>query len=293
MIPDARGRGALPYAVDRSPVTSLIDLFRALRKGWWIIGLTTAVCTGAAIGIAYLLPVVYRAEVLLQPTDSDAPTPLSGLAAQFGVGLANDSTAAEAQAILESKKFTIEFIRRGNLLPILFEDIWDPATKRWTVDDPRRIPTPLDGYRKFRDRVREVSRDRQTGQVLVAVEWTDAAQAAAWANGMVAQLNETVRQQALREANESLRYLRAAYREATLADVRTSVVSLMTSELNKSMLASVRADYAFRVLDPAVVPNRRAKPNRVLIAGAGLALGLALGIVIALLADAIRRRPRA
>ncbi|QYE35960.1 hypothetical protein KZX46_08480 [Polymorphobacter sp. PAMC 29334] len=271
------------------PIASLVNFFHAVRRGWWIILIFTVAGTAVALGVAYILPVTYRADVLLQPADDETPKALGGLAAQFGVGLPNDSKAAEAQAILESKEFTIEFIQRGNLMPLLFDNIWDPAKQRWMVTDPRKIPTPLDGYRKFRDSIRQVTRDRTTGQVLLAIEWKDGEHAAAWANAMVAQLNETVRQRALREANESLRYLRVAYGDTTLTDVRTAVLSLMASELNKAMLANVRTDYAFRVLDPAIVPNRREKPNRVLIAAAGLAIGLALGVIIALLVDANRR----
>ena len=91
------------------------------------------------------------------------------------------------------------------------------------------------------------------------------------------------------ETAESLRYLRAEYERATIADVRSSVVALMTTELNKSMLANVQQEYAFRVLDEAVVPNRRASPNRVLIAAAGVALGVAVGIALALMVDYRKR----
>ena len=278
-------------ASQRSPVASIYDLFATLKRNWLVIFASIAVCTGLAIGVAYALPVVYRAETLLQPADPNSVTQLSGLAAQFGlnVGGGGNSAALEAQSILESKSFTMAFIRQNKLLPILFADIWDPVSGRWTVSDPRKVPTELDGYRKMRDKVREVTRDRNTGQVLLAIEWTDGRQAALWANTMVDMLNETVRRRALAETAESLRYLRAEYERATIADVRSSVVALMTTELNKSMLANVQQEYAFRVLDEAVVPNRRASPNRVLIAAAGVALGVAVGIALALMVDYRKR----
>jgi uncharacterized protein involved in exopolysaccharide biosynthesis len=276
--------------IERSPVASIYDLWIVLTRRWRLVLLMTFVCTAIAVAIAYRLPVKYRAEVLLQPADQTSTNQLNGLAAQFGINVGTGNTAAlQAQAILESKAFTMAFIRQNKLLPILFADRWDPVRRRWSVDDPIDIPTELDGYRTFRDSIREVTRDRSTGQVLVAITWTDARQATDWANKMVAMLNDTVRRRALNEATDSLRYLRAEYAQTTLSDVRTSVVALMATELNKSMLANVQNEYAFRVLDPAVVPNRRSSPNRVLIAAGGAAVGMALGIVFALLVDYRRK----
>ena len=281
-------------ASESAPVATIYYLAALLARQWVAIVLSVALCTGLAIAFAYILPVKYRAEALLQPADQDAVSQLNGLAAQFGVNVGGGNTAAlEAQAILESKSFTMEFIRRNNLLPVLFADKWDASQRRWTVSDPRDVPTDLDGYRKFRDSVREVTRDRTTGQVLLAVTWSNGAQAAAWTNQMIAMLNATVRRRALDETRESLRYLQAEYQKATLADVRASLVSLMTTELNKSMIANVRHEYAFRVIDPAAVPNRRSSPNRVLIAACGVAVGLALGVVAALLLDYRRKLPQA
>lgn len=277
-------------ASERAPVATIYDLTALLARHWLAIVLSVAVCTGLAIALAYIMPVKYRAEALLQPADQDAVSQLNGLAAQFGVNVGGGNTAAlEAQAILESKSFTMTFIRRNNLLPVLFADRWSPAQCRWTVKDLRDVPTDLDGYRMFRDSIREVTRDRTTGQVLLAVTWTDGRQAAAWTNQMIAMLNDTARRRALNESSESLRYLRDEYQKATLSDVRASLVILMTTELNKSMLANVRHEYAFRVLDPAVVPNRRSSPNRVLIAACGVVIGLAFGVVAALLLDYRRK----
>jgi uncharacterized protein involved in exopolysaccharide biosynthesis len=83
---------------ERPPIASLIDFFRAIRRGWWIIGLSTLIGTAVAMGVAYTLPVTFRAEVLLQPSDDETPKTFGGLAAPPCVGVHNDLNAAEAQA---------------------------------------------------------------------------------------------------------------------------------------------------------------------------------------------------
>ena len=47
------------------------------------------------------------------------------------------------------------------------------------------------------------------------------------------------------------------------------------------MLANVTDEFAFKVLDPAVVPEKKDKPRRRMIVLIGGMLGLGLGIVVA------------
>jgi uncharacterized protein involved in exopolysaccharide biosynthesis len=47
------------------------------------------------------------------------------------------------------------------------------------------------------------------------------------------------------------------------------------------MMANVRDEYVFKVIDPAMAPEHRSKPKRKLIVMLGFVLGLMLGIFIA------------
>jgi LPS O-antigen subunit length determinant protein (WzzB/FepE family) len=60
--------------------------------------------------------------------------------------------------------------------------------------------------------------------------------------------------------------------------------------MSKAMLASVRQDYAFRTLDPALPPDVDAyvKPMRALIVALGLLLGGVLGTGFVLLRGVLR-----
>jgi uncharacterized protein involved in exopolysaccharide biosynthesis len=176
----------------------------------------------------------------------------------------------------------MEFVRSENLLPILFAKEWDAAAGRWRTTNPKKIPTELDAYRLLRDKVRTVSEDPQSRMVLLAIEWTDAELAASWANKMVEMLNEKMRSDAMERSRRNLDFLRDEYEKTTVAPLREAIASVMENELQTSMLSSVERDYAFRVVDPAIVPNRRISPNRVLIAAVGLALGLAVGTLVAI-----------
>lgn len=282
----SRGSAAAVRSVRRS-LQAAADLFWILLAGKWALLGSIAVCTLLAVAIAYALPVKYRAETLLKPVQTDTSMLnqlglAGGLASLAGLRLPVDDRSAEARALLESKEFTMEFVRNEGLLPVLFADEWDAAAGRWRTNDPKRIPTELDAYRVLRDDVRTVSQDPQSGMVLLAIEWTDAELAASWANKMVELLNEKMRADALARSKRNLDFLREEYEKTTVAPLREAIARLMENELQISMLSSVERDYAFRVVDPAIVPNRRVSPNRLLIAASGLVLGLVLGTLIAI-----------
>jgi LPS O-antigen subunit length determinant protein (WzzB/FepE family) len=99
---------------------------------------------------------------------------------------------------------------------------------------------------------------------------------------MVALLNEKMRSDAMARSRRNLDLLRHEYENTSVAPLREAIAQVMEKELQTSMLSSVERDFAFRVIDPAIVPNRRISPNRRLIAASGLLLGLALGTLIAI-----------
>ena len=57
---------------------------------------------------------------------------------------------------------------------------------------------------------------------------------------------------------------------------------LIESQTRISMLADVREEYVFQVVDPAVVPDQRIAPKRSLIAVLGTMLGAMLALVAVL-----------
>ncbi|HEX5046064.1 MAG TPA: Wzz/FepE/Etk N-terminal domain-containing protein [Gammaproteobacteria bacterium] len=281
----SHGSAAAVRSVRRS-LQAAADLWSILFAGKWLLLGCAFTCALVAVAIAYALPVKYRAETLLKPARTDNNMlgqlgAVGGLASLAGLALPTDDRSAEARALLESKEFSMEFVRNENLLPVLFEKDWDAEAGRWRTNDPKRIPTELDAYRLLRDKVRTVSQDPQSRMVLLAIEWKDPELAASWANKMVALLNDKMRADALARSRRNLDFLRDEYEKTTVAPLREAISSVMENELQTSMLSSVERDYAFRVIDPAIVPNRRSSPNRVLIAVSGLAIGLALGTLAA------------
>jgi capsular polysaccharide biosynthesis protein len=270
---------------------TLADLLRmALARKFVILGIAT-VCALIAGLAGFLMTPIYQAEVLVAPvTESGAKTGLSALAQQFGglVGLSSlelsgGNNKFTSIAVLKSRQFTQNFIVENNLLPILFSDRWNSETNTWSVPADE-IPTLGEGYRKFNDRVRMVFEDDETGLVRIVIEWKDRILATRWANELVDRANRRMRERTIERARRSIEFLKAEAEKANVVELKTAIYSLLESQINQVMLANVREDYAFEIIDPADVPDEDhfVRPKRLLMVVIGVVIGAFFGMLFAI-----------
>jgi uncharacterized protein involved in exopolysaccharide biosynthesis len=238
------------------------DQHRVLKELWarkW--GLIFAAIAGFVLSYlgTFLMNPVYRAETVVAPTSLESEnglmagiqSQLGGLAALAGVGLGNaERDTQKALARLRSREFLYEFIEIEDVMTPLFENGGLLTLFR------DESPDLEDAYRKFRGDVLFVAEDRRTGLVTISVDWTDGELAARWANALVGRLNADRRAAAIAEAAESVEFLEAQAEKVETVGLRGLVYRLLEAQMNEAMLAEVREEYVFRVIDPAFVPDR-------------------------------------
>ena len=264
----------------------LIELIRTLLSSWKTILSATVLGTGVAFAYALVTPEVFKAEALLAPVreergSSSAFSQFGGLAAMAGISIPNDSNVEQVIATLKSGKFLQVFIERNKLLSVLFEDIWDSKNQTWIVESAEHQPTTQKGIGFFKT-ILSVAEDKKTGLITLSISWKDPEVAAQWANDLVKQLNDQLREQAIADSKKRIGYLEQELAKTTLQDMRTVLYKLLESEKQKAMLANVNEDFALKVIDPAIVPEARAQPNRRLIVVLGTMCGGFLGILAVL-----------
>lgn len=277
-----------------------IDLFGILsvlvRHRWVLLGVTF-IFTLIAVAAAYLMTPVYRAQLVMAPVKADEGkagvlSQLGGLASLAGISLGGGGTdKATALATLESQSFTREFIERHDLMPKLFAQFWNSKKESWIVDLPGGIPTLSDGAKVLAD-IRSVEEDKVTGLVAVAVEWTDPEQAAEWANLLVSDLNSKLRQAAIQEAERSIEYLTMEANKSNVVELQSAIYGLIEEQVKQIMLANVRMEFAFKVVDPALAPQHDdfVKPKRNLMIAIGIVVGVLVGAFSAFLIEGWRSR---
>jgi len=249
-----------------------------------------------AAGVSLLLPNIYRAEVLLAPVKSDdakgggmaaALGNLGGLASLAGISLGSGGSTEENLAVLKSREFLWKFVQENKLMPILFEDKWDAAKEKWKEDDPKEQPGQMDVFRLFDKGVLSVGADKKSNLVTVSLDWADPELAAVWVDRLVAQLNQYLRLQAIARSENNLKYLNEELARTQIEEMRKTLFDLIGQEQKSAMLANAQREFAFRVLDPAVVPDKKIKPRRTLIV---LVSAILAGAVVVLAALVRSRR---
>jgi uncharacterized protein involved in exopolysaccharide biosynthesis len=259
------------------------------------------ICTLGTGVTAWWLPQRYDAVTLLSPVTrqsgggsltalGSAVSQLGGLASLAGLSVNSDSEKAVIIATLESEALTQRFIRDNDLLPILFASRWDARLKRWDVKRPDEVPTIWIGERYFSKRVRSVTENAKTGLVTLTIRWTDPTVAARWANSLVKLANDDLRDQAIEESERDISYLSDQVVKTNVLQLRDAIYSLMENEIKEEMLARGSEQYALKVVDPAIPPERPSFPPRLLWALAGFSAGVVLALLIALMRDSLSSR---
>jgi uncharacterized protein involved in exopolysaccharide biosynthesis len=231
------------------------EMLALVRRRKWMILSVTACCAIAAFIIASLLPRNYKATTVLSPVTitpgGDREEGLGGLGSALGglAGLAGISAGGEAKkyesvAVLRSQALVEKYIREQRLLPALYPK-----------PDRRQPPTYWQATQYFSKRILTVVLDAKSGLVTLSINWRDPIQAAKWANDLVLLSNEYLRNRAIEQSNRNITYLRSEAERASAVQVKAAIYEMLGTEIRRGMMAHGNEEYAFKVLDPALVPE--------------------------------------
>ena len=285
----------------------LRELFTVLWRGkLLIVGVTLLFAIGAVV-YALSLTNVYRSEALLAPAGESGGASklggLSGLAGMAGIALPGgggaDKTALGLE-VLKSRAFLGDFIEEHELLVPLMAakgwnaqtgellidaDVYDVVNQTWLRDPnpPRQSkPSAQEAYEEFQ-KVLAVAKDKKTEFVSVSVEHVSPIVAQQWVTWLVQDVNNVLREQEVSEAERAITYLKGQVANTSLTDLQAMFFELIQSQTETIMLAKVREEYLFKVIDPAIVPEQKYGPKRALICVLGTLLGGMLAILLVLI----------
>ncbi|GIU13463.1 Wzz/FepE/Etk N-terminal domain-containing protein [Shewanella glacialipiscicola] len=294
----------------------LRELFSVIWQGKWLIIAVTAVFAISAIIFAIKQPNIYKSEALLAPASEEQSGGLSALASQFGglASLAGVNLAAKggvdktqmAIEVIKSRQFAADFIQKHNILPDLMAakawdiaqdkliydpELYDAQANTWVreVKAPfRPEPSMQEAFKVF-SKVVVVNTAKETGMVTIAVEHLSPTVAQQWIIWLVQDINKTMKDRDVAEANRSREFLSQQIALTNVADIKTILYKLIEEQAKTIMFAEVRDEYVFKTIDPAFVPEEKAKPKRALICVLGTMLGGMLGIMFVLVRHFFRK----
>ncbi|WP_421844351.1 Wzz/FepE/Etk N-terminal domain-containing protein [Marinobacter algicola] len=222
----------------------LRQLFTTLWQGKWVIVATTILFAVAGVFYALSKPNIYQASVLLAPAQNEGnPSGISGqlggLASLAGINLGGGGSnkTIMAKEVLQSRAFLTDFIHRHNLsVPLMATEAWNMKSQSWVTD--REIynvetaewlqddqgeslkPTDWDLVKKFRDGHLSLSEDKETGMLTVKLKSLSPPVAKEWADLLVKDINEHMREQDVQEAEARIAFLEEKLNETNVAGMQ-------------------------------------------------------------------------
>lgn len=288
----------------------LAELWRAVWAGKLTIIAISFIFAVASIFFALSKPNVYRASVILAPvSEEDGAGGLGALTGQFG-GLAsmagielggggNDKTTL-ALEILKSRSFIENYITKHKLaVPIMAGENWDMATDTLILDNelydqvnnkwirevslPKKtVPSSWESFKEFSELL-SIAQDEKTKMITIAIEYVSPTMAQQWLTWLIADVNEFVRNQDQKEAQDSIDYLTQQLENIQVTSMETVFFQLIEEQTKNMMLTKVKAEYVLKTIDPSQVPDEKAGPKRAFIVVLGTVFGGMLSVLIVLI----------
>jgi len=289
---------------------ALKELVKVIWQRRWAIIAMTFIFGMISITYVFSLPNIYKSEVLLAPAEESKTGGMTGLASQFG-GLAaiagiNLSGAGTdnvtiALEIIKGKVFVAEFVKSHNLKAILLAtdgwdqtsnklsydgDVYNPETKDWLInfENPNQVePSDLTVHEYFINENLSISSDKESGLVTLSIKHHSPYVAKDLVEKLVLAINQKLKDDDIREANKSIEYLHDALNKSPIADMQTVFYQLIEQQEQTKMLASVREQYALKIINPAVVEEKKYGPRRAIICIMAIITGGILSVIFVLL----------
>lgn len=278
-----------------------------LLKNWYWILIIISISLALGLYVAISKENVYRSDVLLLPTNSGSNSlasmggELGGLASIAGINLGSSGSnnVKLAIEILKSRKFMSDIIKNHNLLPILLAseswtgkpdafafnfntEIYDGS--EWNAEflsknGPPSIP---DAYKKVMESM-NITEDFDSGLIEISFKHVNPYFARFFLETISSEINSTMRKRDLQEAIESKEYLNKQLKTTVYENSRSLLFQMLEESEQKRMLAQIREEYIFSIVDPASLPHKKFEPKRSLIVLVFFLLSLILSIIFVIL----------
>lgn len=253
--------------------------------------------------IALSKPNIYYSEatLIISPSHSGnsvgIASSLGSLARFAGVTPNNDMKITSALEILKSRAFLISFINEHALdIPLAATSHWSEQEQKWVINhevyDEKNAtwlnemdsngdsrPSDMELYEQLFDRLR-IALDKNQQILRIGFESQSPIAAADWTKWLISDLNAFLSQRDIDTAEQKIANLTEQISKTSESQLQSVLYDLVAEQMEVIVLASNAENYAFTVIDPPLVPEKKLKPNRKVYVAGGFLLGVILAILI-------------
>ena len=252
-----------------SPMDLLVEIYSILTKWLKVLFFSFILLVSSLVIYSLSVQESFRASVLMNHSEpnennlSSFGSQLGGLTSLAGINFSPEGSKKDVNiATITSRAFLEDFINSSNITnELLIGSTYDPASAPdWYL------------YKILRNTIK-IKEDLKTGLVTLSVDWNNPVTAADWANQLVFHMNKKSRLQKIEEAKLNILFLEKEIRKTKLTEVQNLLYDIMQKQTETMMLANVKQEYAFKIINPAYPPELRFYPKRTTTVIIGSVLG--------------------
>nr|WP_289510089.1 Wzz/FepE/Etk N-terminal domain-containing protein [Desulfovulcanus ferrireducens] len=298
--------------------TDFYSYFLILKKRKLSIFIITFLGLLLGLYVAVFSPNIYRSTAIIIPTGNGKGSnlgPLSALRGLAGLNMPGSAGTSEIITLLQTRQLREVLIKEYELLPVLFFERWDEEKKSWKKGEegflldnvlkfPRQFlsylvqrarslpaeagkdkkkndgPSVNDGIRALNS-IYSITEDKRVGTIKISADFHDPAKAAWLSKILLQTLKDYMSSEAIVTAEKNLANLHQELPSTTDPLLRQKLQTLIAQNLERKVMAKVNREFAFKILDPPYVPDRKFKPKRSQIVMVRLVGSLIFGIFLA------------
>jgi uncharacterized protein involved in exopolysaccharide biosynthesis len=252
---------------------NLIDYAKVVWKYKKLIIAIVVVVVVATAAISLLMTKVYESKAVIAPVAARTETGgMSAIAAQFGLASPASSNTSEIMNFLKSNILMDRIVKKHNLLSVLFK----PDSLKIMTEDQKSWKgiRAMAGILKFK-------LDQKNNAIEISAQYKDPDIAADIVRYTIDELNELMSSEAIRVADTNKKYLESQIDKTLDPFIRTKIYSMVAQQIETSMMAEVKENFAFKVIDPPRVPDTRIKPKRTQMVMIAFVVSIFIGIFVA------------
>lgn len=292
----------------------LIDYLHAIWKRKLLIIITVAASVLATAVYSLFMKDVYQAKAVISPiTDKPGGEGLAAMAQQFGgiagIGLPTSASTSEIMNLLNSNVLRERVARKYRLLPVLFPEQWDEEKKAWkkaegglslnlSSEAMKRAkgaqagassdgPSMWDAIRML-EGVMSAKNNPASNTITLSAEFPDPELASALVNYFLVELVEHMSEESKKMAGANARYLENLLKTTADPIIRQKVYNLLTQQIEISMMAEMKENFAFKVIDPSRPPDVRIRPKKKHIVFLSLVISMFASVILALFIEHVK-----
>ncbi len=233
---------------DEDNLLYYITLNKRHKKVLFIIIAISVIATGI---ISILSPKIYEARAVIVSATPQEHSSINAIASQFGLTSPQASNVSEIIALLNSNILMEKVIKKHSLIPVLLENDYKnkkESEKIWET------------IRRLKKDIYKARDNKLEGVIELTAEFKDPKIAADIIKYMLTELTDYMSSEAKRVADTNKEYLESLIEKNADPLIRQNIYSLIARQIETSMMAEVKENFAFKVLDPPKEPVRKIRP---------------------------------